>query len=201
MPPKAKFTKEEMISAALAIVREGGMEALTARALGSRLGSSACPVFTIFQNMEEVQEAVQQAVKGVYKEYIKRGLTETPAFKGVGTQYILFAMQEPKFFQLLFMTEKEMVPSLDNVLPLIDENYEAILLSIEKSYGIRGKSAERLYQHLWIYTHGIAALCATNMCRFTGEEISGMMTEVFVGLLKNCPDYAKNQQKKEKHHD
>lgn len=196
MPPKAKFTKEEMIAAALAIVREGGMEALTARALGSRLGSSACPVFTVFQNMEEVQEAVQQAVKGVYKEYIKRGLTETPAFKGVGTQYILFAMQEPKFFQLLFMMEKEIVPGLDNVLPLIDENYEEILLSIEKSYGIRGKSAERLYQHLWIYTHGIAALCATNMCRFTGEEISGMMTEVFVGLLKNCPDYGKNQQKK-----
>lgn len=201
MPPKAKFTKEEMIAAALAIVREGGMEALTARALGSRLGSSACPVFTVFQNMEEVQEAVQQAVKGVYKEYIKRGLTETPAFKGVGTQYILFAIQEPKFFQLLFMAEKETVPGLDNVLPLIDENYEEILLSIEKSYGIRGKSAERLYQHLWIYTHGIAALCATNMCRFTGEEISGMMTEVFVGLLKNCPDHAKNQQKKEKHHD
>lgn len=201
MPPKAKFTKEEMISAALAIVREGGMEALTARALGSRLGSSACPVFTVFQNMEEVQEAVQQAVKGVYKGYIKRGLTETPAFKGVGTQYILFAMQEPKFFQLLFMTEKETVPGLDNVLPLIDENYEKILLSIEKSYGIKGKSAERLYQHLWIYTHGIAALCATNMCRFTGEEISGMMTEVFVGLLKNCPDHAKKQQKKEKHHD
>ncbi len=201
MPPKAKFTKEEMISAALAIVREGGMEALTARALGSRLGSSACPIFTVFQNMEEVQEVVQQAVRGLYKGYIKRGLTETLAFKGVGTQYILFAMQEPKFFQLLFMTEKETVPGLDDVLSLIDESYEEILLSIEKSYGIRGKSAERLYQHLWIYTHGIATLCATNMCRFTGEEISGMMTEVFVGLLKNCPDYAKNQQKKEKQHD
>ena len=45
--------------------------------------------------------------------------------------------------------------------------------------------AERLYHHLWIYTHGIAALCATGMCRFTREGISKMMTEVFVSLLKN----------------
>lgn len=185
MPPKAKFTKEEMVSAALGIVREGGMEALTARALGNRLGSSACPVFTVFQNMEEVQEAVLQAVRGLYKEYIRKGLAETPAFKGVGTQYILFATEEPKCFQILFMTEAETVPSLENVLPLIDENYEEILLSIEKGYGLKGSSAERLYRHLWIYTHGIAALCATKMCRFTGEEISRMMTEIFVSLLKN----------------
>ena len=35
-----------------------------------------------------------------------------------------------------------------------------------------------------IYTHGIASLCATNMCRFTEEEISKMITEVFISLLK-----------------
>ncbi len=34
MPPKAKFTKEEIVGAALDIVRESGMDGLTARALG-----------------------------------------------------------------------------------------------------------------------------------------------------------------------
>lgn len=33
MPPSAKFTREEIIGAALAIVRREGMPALTARAL------------------------------------------------------------------------------------------------------------------------------------------------------------------------
>ena len=44
--------------------------------------------------------------------------------------------------------------------------------------------AEQLYRHLWIYTHGIAVLCATNMCVFTGEEINDMIAQVFKGMLK-----------------
>ena len=35
MPPKAKFTKNEIINAGLEIVRRDGFEALTARALGA----------------------------------------------------------------------------------------------------------------------------------------------------------------------
>ena len=54
MPPKAKFTQEEIIEAALNIVRTNGYEALTSRALGTYLSSSARPIFTVFKNMEEV---------------------------------------------------------------------------------------------------------------------------------------------------
>ena len=61
MPPKPKFTKEEIVQAALELVSEKGMEALTARDLGARLGSSARPVFTVFQSMEEVQRQVRDA--------------------------------------------------------------------------------------------------------------------------------------------
>lgn len=185
MPPQAKFSREEIIEAALNIVREEGMAVLTSRALGTRLGSSARPIFTVFRNMEEVQQAVIEASKGLYNEYIRKGLSERPAFKGAGTQYILFSIHEPKLFQLLFMTEHKQIPSLSSVLPLIDENYGQILLSIREEYGMDEFSAERLYRHLWLYTHGIATLCATKMCRFTGEEISKMMTEVFLSLLKN----------------
>lgn len=76
----------------------------------------------------------------------------------------------------------------ENVLPLIDESYEQILLSITAGYGLQETAAERLYRHLWIYTHGIAALCVTQTCCFTGEEISGMLTEVFSSLLKKIKE-------------
>ncbi len=185
MPPKAKFTKEEIIDAALAIVKAEGFEALTSRALGAQLGSSARPIFTVFQNMEEVQQAVIASVKMLYKQYVSKGLTHEHPFKGVGTQYILFSIREPKLFQLLFMTEQPQIPDLSGVLPLIEESYEQILLSIEKDHGLSENSAKKLYHHLWIYTHGIATLCATKMCRFTGDEISAMMTEVCMSILKN----------------
>lgn len=184
MPPKAKFSRDEIIEAAFNMVREHGFASLTARALGVQLGSSARPIFTAFQSMEEVQQSVTEAAKTHYKGYVERGLAEHQAFKGVGRQYILFAVNEPELFRLLFMKEQEQIPGLSGILPLIDESYERIICSIEKDYGLDQALAEKLYRHLWIYTHGIATLCATKMCVFTGEEISSMMTEVFKGLIK-----------------
>ena len=188
MPPKAKFSRDEIVGAALAIVRDGGIQTLTARALGERLGSSARPVFTVFRNMEEVQDAVYGAAKALYKEYIERGLRETSAFGGVGRQYILFAIEEPKLFQLLFMAEQEHIPGLGEVLMLIDESYDKILSSVETGYGLTGDSAKKLYRHMWIYSHGIASLCATGMCHFSGEEINRMMAEVCRSLIKKIKE-------------
>ena len=188
MPPKAKFTKEEITETAFNIVRADGFEALTSRELGIRLGSSARPIFTVFKNMEEVQQAVVESAKALYKEYVNKGLKEEHPFKGVGTQYILFSVNEPKLFQLLFMTEQSQKPNLSGVLPLIEESYEEILLAIQDEYEINELLAEKLYHHLWIYTHGIATLCATRMCSFTGAEISSMITEVFTSILKNIKE-------------
>lgn len=184
MPPKAKFTKQEIIEAALNIVKTDGFEALTSRELGRYLGSSARPIFTVFKNMEEIQQAVIESAKTLYKKYVNIGLMSEHPFKGVGTQYILFSVNEPKLFQILFMTEQPQIPDLSGVLPLIEESYEDILLAIQNDYGINEHLAEKLYYHLWIYTHGIATLCATKMCRFTGDEISAMISEICKSILK-----------------
>lgn len=184
MPPKAKFTREEIIEAALRIARERGLEAVTARELGAALGSSARPIFTVFQNMDEVHEEVVKAAKEIYGQYVKKGLEQEPAFRGVGMAYIQFAMKEEKLFHLLFMQEQKAQNDMEHILSVIDDNYETILSSVEKPYQLERKDAERLYRHLWIYTHGIATLCATGTCSFTEQEIQEMLTDVFTGLLK-----------------
>lgn len=60
MPPKPKFTKEEIAMTALNIIKEEGINALTARNLADHLKSSARPIFTIFKNMEEVKQAARE---------------------------------------------------------------------------------------------------------------------------------------------
>ena len=79
--------------------------------------------------------------------------------KNVGMQYIRFAIEEPKLFQLLFMSEQKAHPRLSNVLSLIDQNYQSIYLSIQKGYDVNQQTAERLYRHLWIYTRNRFSLC------------------------------------------
>ena len=184
MPPRAKFTREQIVNAALDIVRENGTAELTARALGKRLGSSACPIFTVFENMEEVMTETVKAAKVLYVLHVKEGLKAEPAFKGVGMQYLKFAICEPKLFQLLFMTEQAQKPTVDNVLPVIEDNYPVILQSVEDSYSVNRQEAEKIYRHLWIYTHGIAVLCATKTCAFTQTEMGNMLSEIMSALLK-----------------
>ena len=184
MPPKAKFTKQQIADAALQIVRDEGIEHLTSRNLGKKLGSSACPIFTVFANMDEVEAAMMESAKAFYKEYVEEGLKQEIPFRGVGEQYVRFAVNEPKLFQLLFMSETKELPSLESVLPKLDESYETILRSVMACASIDRETAVRLYRHLWIYTHGIACLCATKTCQFSEQKIRNLMTEIYQSLLK-----------------
>lgn len=194
MPPKAKFTREEIINAALDIVRTEGFAVLTARTLGAKLGSSARPIFTLFASMDEVCQEVVAAARALYAEYVDRGFEQTglPAFKGVGIQYVKFALAEPKLFQVLFMSEQPKKPAIGDVLPAIEEHYQQILDSIKDDYGLNRQKAEWMYRHLWIYTHGIAVLCATNMCTFTQEDMAKMMSEIFTAVLKELREGEKD---------
>lgn len=185
MPQKAKFTKEEILEAALNIVRKNDIGFLTARNIGAELNSSTRPIFTVFESMDDLHNEVISYARGLYDSYILSGYDDNKLyFKYVGEQYIKFSITEPKLFQLLFMREQKEKFDFVDVLPQIENNYDKILLSIEQQCRLSREDSKRLYQHLWIYTHGIASLCATRMCTFTGQQISDMMTEVFRCILE-----------------
>lgn len=112
MPPKPKFTREEMVEAALELVARRGAEALTARELGAALGSSARPIFTVFRSMDELQQAVREAAMRRFEQFVRQPVANMPVFKQVGLQMVRFAMQEPKLYQLLFMQENATPPDL-----------------------------------------------------------------------------------------
>ena len=189
MPPKAKFTREEIIESAFRIARSDGFDKITARELGKRLGSSARPIFTVFESMEEVKAEVIARAKELYRQYVADGLQKTTAFKGVGVAYITFAIEEPKLFALLFMNAGSIMDTggaqtdVNSILPVIDASYEDILRSVQEPYGLNREAADRIYQHLWTYTHGIATMCATRLCSYSTEEIQDRMTEVFKSLM------------------
>ncbi len=184
MPPKAKFTGDEIIEAGLEILREKGPSAVTARELGNRLNCSPRPIFTVFESMTEVMEGIEAKARDIYTSYIKNGLSEDKAFRGVGIAYITFAMKEPRLFELLFMRKVPGNIGVEGILPVIDVNYEDILTSITSDYPVTRDEADVIYRHLWIYSHGIATLLATSMCSFTPEKIGEMLTDVFKSLLK-----------------
>ena len=183
MPPKPKFTKEEIVAAALELVSEKGMVALTARELGARLGSSARPIFTVFNSMDEVQEAVRDAALKRFESYAEKAVHYTPVFKQVGMQMILFAKEEPKLFQLGFMSDNHNVESFDDIFDRLgDVAYQCVDV-IQRDYGLSEQESRKLFEHVWIHTFGIGALCATGMCNFSEEQVIEMLGHDFMAMM------------------
>ena len=183
MPPKPKFTREEIVAAALKLVSEKGMSALTSRDLGAALGSSARPIFTVFNSMEEVQEAVRDAALKRCESYAEKAMHYTPVFKQVGMQMILFAMEEPKLYQLLYMSENSDVTNFEGIFDRLGNVAQLCVDVIQRDYGLSENDAKTLFEHVWTYTFGIGALCATGMCRFSQEEIIQMLGQDFMAML------------------
>ncbi len=183
MPPKPKYTKAEIVAAALSIVSQNGPTALTAKSLGRALNTSATPVFTVFNSMQEVQDAVKLAAMKHFESYAHKTGTDMPIFKQVGMQMIMFAKEEPQLYQLVFMSQNSDVKSFSDIYAHLGSVADECLDTIQKDYGLSGEGAKTMFEHIWIHTYGIATLCATGMCNFTQDEISGMLTQDFTAMM------------------
>ena len=183
MPPKAKFTKEQITKAALGIVSEKGAQALTAKELGAALGTSTTPIFTVFNSMQEVQDAVMLAAMERFEEYAHKAAHLGPVFKQIGMQMILFAKEEPKLYQLIFMSSISEAQTFDDIYAHLGSLADECLNVLQKDYDLSKADAKTLFEHVWIHTFGIGALCASGMCDFSHEQIAQMLTQDFTAMM------------------
>lgn len=183
MPPKPRFKREEITEAALKIVSKDGLEALTAKALQETLNCSASPIFTVFSSMREIEETVRVAAMRRFESYREGVLPQDPVFKQVGMKMVLFGMQEPKLYQLLFMQENGMVSSFEDMMSVLGSEATVCIEAVKRDYGLGEREAKQLFENVWIYTFGVGALCATKACRFSAEDLSRMLSTQFQAML------------------
>lgn len=183
MPPKPKFTKDEIVQTALEIVSRKGVEALTAKELADALGSSARPIFTVFSSMKEVQDEVRAAAMRRFESFAGQKLSDMPLFKQVGMQMVLFGAKEPKLYQLLFMQEDRNAVSFDDVFGALGPTAETCIRSIQEEHCLGAAEARLLFENVWIYTFGVGALCATRMCRFSEQKLGEMLSTEFQAMM------------------
>lgn len=182
MPPKAKYTREEIVEIALNVVAEKGMSALNARDLGAALGTSTRPVFTAFRNMGELIGEVKKAAMKRFESY-SRNEPGVPAFKNVGMQMISFATNEPKLFQVLYMSEREQSGSFDDLFNELGDTAGYCIECIMRDYGLTREEAMFLFRSVWLYTFGIGVLIASKMIRYDEAEVSDMLTRQFLSVM------------------
>ena len=183
MAPKFKFTKEEVLTVTIDFIRENGIEALTARELAKKLESSTKVIFSLFSNMKNLEDEAKFVAENIFSEKVNLALKDDSPFKRLGVEYILFSKNEPKLFQWLFMKKGIEVGSFKDFLPMRDYEYRLVIESIDEEYKISIENAKKFYEHLFIYSHGIATLTVTGIYNFTPSEIVEYMAEVAKSLI------------------
>lgn len=173
MPPRPKFTRDELIKGALELAREGGLEAIVARNLGNKMNTAPSTIFTHFSSVEEIRQAVIEAAREIYNGYVEEGLNLVPPMKGFAVQYIRFAMEEPNLYSILFMNRRDDFKYVDFIIN--EGHYEKVIMAAQKDFSLSREQAEFVYHNMWAYAHGIAVMSATGVCKFLLEEISQML--------------------------
>ena len=189
MAPKNKFTKEEMIAAALRVVRTRGIDGLTAKTMAEELGTSTRPIFTGFGSIKEVKQAVYAAAVRVYDDYTNAGLAEEIPFLGVGTQYIRFAREEPELYRLLFLTKAQEYSAVKSM-----QHLQAIVRpALMGIYHITEDEADLYFRDLWLVVHSLSTLIVTGDCPYSDQEICQILTGFSISIFKairEIPGYA-----------
>ncbi len=181
MPPKVKVTRENIINAAVDIVKKSGAQALNARTVASVLNCSTQPIFSNFSTMDELRLAVAQKAAILCKEYIRREVESKafPPYKASGMAYIQFAKEEKELFKILFMRER-LGNALSEEIDLNDQMEQIV----QHNTGLNSEETKLFHLEMWVVVHGIAAMTATGSYNFERELASKILTDSYQGLRK-----------------
>ena len=166
MPPPVSLTQETILTEALALVREEGMESLSARRLASRLGCSVAPLYRVWGSMDELVRGTFRRILELLEERASRCSTGM-AFRDVGLGRVLFARDEPRLYRALFQESS-----------LSREARRGFFEQVEESMG-REPPLDRLsplrrralLEELTAYTHGLALLCMEGEVAELDDEV------------------------------
>lgn len=182
MAPKNKFTREEMVMAAMRVVQKHGSAALTARAVADELGVSTQPIFTCFKTMDELRKEVRDAAVELYRSYVAEGFNDRSTAFCFGRQYIRFAREERELYRMLFLTHD------GGAIAAMESSEPIILKSLMEIYEMNEREADRLYRDMWLVLYSLGALIVTDSCPYSNEEIGRILTGFSLSISKGIKE-------------
>lgn len=172
MPKAMQYSKQDVVQVAYEIVKEEGLEGINARKIAKKLNSSVHPIFNHFENIEELKKAVVEKIVETYHSYMISGKGKEKYYKQMGLSYIQFAKDFPQFFRIMFMNPTKL--SAEKFI-MADSAGDEIIKAGQILTGLSYEEQKKFHVGVWIFTHGIACLVATNTVKLSNKEIEEML--------------------------
>lgn len=165
MPPKVKYTKDDVIGAALAMVEENGLVNLTARRVAGKLGSSTAPVYRYFATMDELSETVIEKTQKLLLEYTSRSYTDR-VFLNMGIGVSLFACEHRQVYRALLLEGDKYNKVVMELLKVLETN----LTTDQRCESLSNSERRALLYKMWTFTYGMASLICVGLNKDCSQE-------------------------------
>lgn len=167
MPPKVRHHRETVLDTAFNLMRKEGIVALSARKIAKEIGCSTQPVYSTFENMKMLEDAVfEKGCQFAMDHYLLTG----KRFRDIGMGYIRMAQEEPELFKMLYSSKRVLIKDSCNSLPK-----DLLVECMKKDHRLNGLDDDqllRILDRMWIYVHGICALILIDSDAMSREKIS-----------------------------
>lgn len=162
--PGAPGTETAILEAARDLLAEGGIGALSMRAVGSRVGLSATALYHYFDNKEALVDRVVQHGFQRSEDYLRRAVENLPRgsmerVAALGEAYIQFALRNRQYFKIIFAIRPEQprairgIPGQGGYVVLRESVVEAM-----ESGAIRQADPDVVVLFLWSVVHGLVTI-------------------------------------------
>ena len=181
MPAVRKASREQIIDAAVAVLRDDGFSAINARSVAKKLGCSTQPIYFSFKNMDELKAALTERAIELHTQRVRDSLRahegSDSRYSSYGMGFVKFAAEEKQLFRWLYLEGKQLGPYQNDVL------LPEIVAVIVEEFGYSEEVARRFHQDMTYFTYGLAILANTDHLHLTEPELREAFRREFRALL------------------
>ena len=165
MPPKTRFTREDVLTAAFELVQSEGVKELSTRKVAERLNSSTAPIYSSFGSMTELEKEIILKVRDLLLEYTKRDYTSI-AFLNMGVGFVVFGRDQPMLFSSLFLEGNR----FKEVVRAFNVSLEERLPGLPVLEGLNEEERKLVLKKMATYSIGLATLACTGLLDDDSDE-------------------------------
>jgi AcrR family transcriptional regulator len=155
--------RRALLDEALRTIQEGGVDALTLRTIGLRLGVSRTALYRHFADKRALLSSV--ATEG-FRLLTERLVAAWKAggvrgFNAMGTAYIRFAMANPSHYRVMFGGFVDDRPRDADLVRESTAAFQALvdaIVALQKEGVVRKDDPQQLAQFIWAAVHGVSML-------------------------------------------
>ena len=196
MPAVKKVSREEIVEAAVDVLRDGGFSAVNARSVAKKLGCSTQPIYFSFRNMDELKAALIERAVQMHEQRVRDSLRahkgNDSRYSSYGMGFVRFAAEEKQLFRWLYLEGEQLGPYQNDIL------LPEVIGVIMEEFGYGEDVARRFHQDMIYFTYGLAILANTGHLPLTETELREAFRREFRALIaiygkpSKLPEFAVN---------